>query len=136
MKALTLCKKCQRPLVAHEEIHAVKGQLYCSKSCAVYDIMDEYIMNAHELATEDYASMAEIVRAEDVLSEDLQTVEVIVTCRKYIKLPADLTEEKAIREARQLYDDGLVVAEPGDCDEILVVCKLVKEDNSKHVMEG
>lgn len=131
MKELTRCPRCNRVLVSHEEVHAVKGQLYCSETCAILDITDDYIQNAKEMAKEDYASMAEIVRVEDVLKEDLQTVEVTVMCKKRISLPASLSKEEAIIEARQLYDDGLVVVETDDCDEFTVVCTLVDRDNSE-----
>lgn len=130
MKELTRCPRCNKVLISHEEIHAVKGQLYCSETCAVLDITDDYIRNAKELAREDYASMAEVVRAEDVLKEDLQIVEITVTCTKRVHLPADLTKEAALIEARQLYDDGLVVVDIDDCDEVHVICKLVEKENS------
>lgn len=130
MKELTRCPRCNRILVSHDEVHAVRGQLYCSETCAILDITDDYIQNAKELAKEDYASLAEIVSVKDVLKEELQTVELTVTCKKRIHLPANLSKEDALIEARQLYDDGLVVAEPDDCDEFTVTCALVDRDNS------
>lgn len=134
MRELTRCPNCNRVLVGHEAVHAVRGQLYCSEACAIEDIMNDYIMNAKELAKEDYASMAEIVSVEDVLKEDMQTVEITVTCNKHIRLPADLTEEQACEEAKHLYNEGLVVVEPDDCDTYTVACTLVDRENS--VQEG
>lgn len=130
MKELTRCPRCNKILVSHEEIHAIKGDLYCSKNCAVLSIMDDYILNAKELALEDYDSMAEIVGSADVLQEDLQTVEIKVVCTKRINLPANLTKEEACHEARRLHDEGLVVVEPDDCEEIEVLYTLVEEENS------
>lgn len=69
----TLCLRCKKPLVACEEVHAVKGSLYCSRECAVLDIMDDYILNAKELAVEAYDSEAEVVQTTDILSDELES---------------------------------------------------------------
>ena len=130
MKELNKCARCGRVLVGQEEVHAIRGSLYCSKNCAVQDIMDDYLMNAKEMAIEEYDNEAEVVRTEDVLAEDLQTVEIVVTCKKRIKLPADLTKAEALAQAAQLYAEGLVAAEPGDCDDYTIEYTLVSEDNS------
>lgn len=132
MSELNLCPRCKTPLVHHEEVHSVKGQLYCSRKCAIDDIMDDYIMNAKEIAIDVYDSEAEVVSIHDVLAEDLQTVEIVVLCMKRVQLPKNLTEQEALIEARQLYDDGLVAVEIDDCDEVIVRCELVKDENSKH----
>jgi hypothetical protein len=123
------------PLVHHEEIHAVSGELYCSKYCAVQSIMDEIILNAKEAAIEEYDSKAEIVSIHDVLAEDLQTVEIVVMCMKRIQLPKNLTESDALTVARELYEAGQVAVEVDDCDEVIVKCELVKDDNSEHTEE-
>lgn len=94
--------------------------------------MDEIILNAKEAAIEKYDANAEVVSTQDVLAEDLQTVEIVVMCMKRIKLPKNLAEADAIIEARQLYDDGLVAVEPDDCDEVIVRCELVKDENSEY----
>lgn len=130
MKELNKCAHCGSVLVSHELIHSVKGYLYCSKECAINDIMDDYLTNARELAINAYNDDAEIVRTEDVLAEDLQTVEIVVTCRKRIKVPATMTEAEAKTEAEYLYRCGYVVAEPDDCDDYNVEYTLVKDDNS------
>lgn len=132
MKNLNLCPRCKVPLVSHEEVHAINGELYCSKRCAVASIMDEILLNAKEMAIEEYDSKAEVVSVHDVLGEDLQTVEVVVACMKRIKLPKNLAEAEAIAEAKSLYDSGLVVVEPDDCDEVIITCELVKDENSEH----
>lgn len=131
MSELNLCPRCKTPLVHHEEVHALHGELFCSKSCAVLHTMDDIILNAKEAAIEDYDSNAEVVAAKDVLGEDLQTVEIIVTCTKRILLPKSLSEEEARHEARRLHDDGFVVVEPDDCEEITVTYELVKDENSE-----
>ena len=131
MENLTVCPYCKTPLVHHEEVHAVNGKLYCCKECAVQDMTNDILINAKEMALEDYASNAEIVSTHDVLGEDLQTVEIVVMCMKRIKLPRNLSEQEAIDEATRLYTDGLVAVEPDDCDEVVFRCELVK-DNSEH----
>lgn len=127
---LTPCTRCKRPLVGQEEIHAVRGSLYCSKTCAVADIMEDYLMNAKEMAIEAYNDEAEIVRTEDVLGEDLQEVKITMTLTKVIKLPKDLSEAEAVSEACSLYNQGLVILDVDDCDESNIVYELVKNDNS------
>lgn len=130
MKELNKCARCGRLLISQEEVHAINGALYCSKNCAVQDIMDDYIANAKALAIEAYDSEAEVVRTEDVLAEDLQTVEIVVTCKKHIKLPANLNEAEALAEAAKLYIDGLVSAEVDDCDDCTIEYTLVSKGNS------
>lgn len=132
MSELNLCPRCKTPLVHHEEVHSVKGQLYCSRRCAIDDIMDDYIMNAKELAIEAYDSEAEVVSIHDVLAEDLQTVEIVVACMKRIQLPKNMSESEALTVARELYEAGQVVVEVDDCDDVIVRCELVKNDNSEH----
>ena len=132
MNQLNLCPHCKTPLVHHEEVHALNGELYCSKACAVAHITDDIILNAKEAAIEEYDSKAEIVSAHDVLSEDLQTVEVVVMCMKRVKFPKNLTEKQVLLEARNLFDEGLLAVEPDDCDDMIVKCELVKEENSTH----
>lgn len=130
MKELTLCPRCRKPLVSHEEVHAIEGELYCSKHCAVLELTEQNIRNARENAIEEYLEKAEVVSIADVLKEDLQTIEISVTCTKRIHLPANLTKEEACHEARRLHDEGLVVVEPDDCEEITVKYELVKDENS------
>lgn len=132
MNQLNLCPRCKTPLVHHEEVHALHGELFCSKNCAVLHTMDDIILNAKEAAIEDYASNAEVVSIYDVLKEDLQTVEVVVMCMKRVQLPKNLTEADAIAEATKLYKDGLVAVEPDDCDETILKCELVRDENSEH----
>lgn len=132
---LTKCKRCGQVLVHHEEIHAVRGDLYCSKSCAIDDIMDDYIMNAKELAIEAYDSEAEVVSSADILAEDLQEVKITLTCTKIIKLPRNLSEYDALREAYDLWNQGVVAIDADECDDYHVVCELVKNDNSTHDKE-
>jgi len=82
-----------------------------------------------------YNDVHEIVRAEDVLGEDLQEVQIAVTYYKTIKLPKVLSEEKMHEVAEKLWNDGTVCAEPGDCDDVRFECALVKDRNSEHDME-
>jgi len=131
MKELTRCPRCNRMLVGQEEVHAYRGQLYCSKNCAVQDITDDYIQNAKEMAIEAYDSEAEIVSATDVLKEDLLAIKITVSCTRIINVPANLPKDEAIKEAAQLYNDGLVPVEPDDCDDMSVTYELVKEENSE-----
>lgn len=136
MQDLNKCPACGAALVAHELVHAVDGKLWCSKECFVRYKADELKLNAVELAEEHYASEAEIVRAEDVLAEDLQSVQIAVTYYKTVKVPRTLSEEDAKALVEELWQEGTVCAEPEDCDDYNFECTLVKDTNSGQVMEG
>lgn len=134
MKELTKCLNCGNPLVSHEEVHAVRGGLYCSKSCSIEDIKKDIVTTASEHAAEIYDDEAEVVLAKDILSEDLQDIKITVTCTKTVKMPRNLTAEQAISEVTQMYKEGLIVVEPGyECDSYEVKCELVINENSPYV---
>jgi hypothetical protein len=97
--------------------------------------MDDIILNVKAMAIESYESNAEVVSIHDVLKEDLQTVEIVVSCMTRVCLPKNMSEAEAIAEATKMYKDGLVLVEPDECDEMIFKCELVKEENSKR-MEG
>lgn len=132
MKELTLCPRCRRPLVGQEEVHAVRGVLYCSRECAIQDITEDYIMNAKAMAIEDYDSEGEVVATHEVLKAELQQVRVTLTITKVINLPADLTEADAVGEACSLVNRGLVTLDVDDCDDSSFTYELVKKNNSKY----
>lgn len=143
MQDLNKCPKCGQLLVAHEEVVSVLGKLYCCRNCAVHALVDD-LRSQHPLlrygslvmmAKTVYNDVHEIVRAEDVLGEDLQEVQIAVTYYKTIKLPKVLSEEKMHEVAEKLWNDGTVCAEPGDCDDVRFECALVKDRNSEHDME-
>ena len=138
------CPVCGTVLVSHEIAHALNGKLFCSRSCAIKDAALNMTLykegrcshnQATEWAKDAYDARAEVVRTEDVLGEDLQSVQIAVTYYKTIKLPKCYTERKACEVAEKLWIDGLVRAEPDDCDDATVACMLVKDNNSKRGME-
>ena len=122
------CARCKRILVSHETAHAVNGELYCSKSCAIEALTDEIVLSSKEMAIEKYNDEAEIVSTEDVLAEDLHTVKITVTCEKYVKIPKTFTQADALSEAMSMYADGLLIVEKDDCDNTIINCELVNED--------
>lgn len=135
MQDLNKCPSCGSVLVAHELVHSVDGKLWCSRACFVRHKAEELKLNAYEMAQEQYACEAEVVRAEDVLGEDLQEVQIAVTYYKTIKLPRTLSEDKMKEVAEKLWNDGTVCAEPDDCDDFRFECALVNSKNSEHVEE-
>lgn len=143
MQDLNKCPKCGQLLVAHEEIVSFDGRLYCSRSCAIKDCVDNLTKlfphlstnAAFEMAKIRYEDESEVILAEDVLGEDLQEVQIAVTYYRTIKLPKVLSEEKMHEVAEKLWNDGTVCAEPGDCDDVRFECALVKDRNSEHDME-
>lgn len=133
MKDLSKCPICGTVLVSHEEVHAVNGQVFCSRTCAITDIMNDIILNAKEMAIETYDNEAEVVASADVLKEDLQDVKITLTCTKVIKLPRNLPEAAAIAEATLLYNEGLLDMDPCECDNVDIKCELVKDNSAQEV---
>ena len=74
--------------------------------------------------------VAETISTEEVLAEDLQEVQIAVTYFKTIKVPKCLTEAKAMEVTKKMWNDGIITAEPGDCDDVRFECELVNRDNS------
>lgn len=143
MQELNKCPKCGQLLVAHEEIIAMHGELYCSRNCAIHALADD-LRPKHPLLKHNtlvnmakliFADEAELVTAEDVLGEDLQEVQIAVTYYKTIKLPRTMSEDKMKEVAEKLWQDGTVCAEPDDCDDFSFDCALVKDRNSEHDKE-
>lgn len=135
------CPRCKSILVAHEMVQAIEGKIYCSRHCALLDLADRFLQDSNtakryqdalEVAKDYFDECAETVRAEDVLAEDMQEVQIAVTYYKTIKVPKCLSREKALEVTEKMWNDGRVTAEPGDCDEVRFECELVKRDNSSH----
>lgn len=135
------CPRCKSILVAHETVQAIDGKIYCSRHCALLDLADRFLQDdntakryqdAIEVAKDYFDECAETVRAEDVLAEDLQEVQIAVTYYKTIKVPKCLSREKALEVTEKMWNDGTITAEPGDCDDVRFECELVKRDNSSH----
>ena len=133
------CPRCGSILVAHETAQAIDGKIYCSRYCALLDLADRFLQDestakryqdAMEVAKDYFDECAEIVSTEDVLAEDLQEVQIAVTYFKTVKVPKCLTREKAMEVVEHAWNEGLVVAEPGDCDDVRFECELVNRDNS------
>lgn len=133
------CPRCGSILVAHETAQAVGGKIYCSRHCAVLALTDMLLRDlmagkshneATEVAKEYFDECAETVCTEDVLAEDLQEVQIAVTYYRTIKLPKCMSEAKAKEVAEKLWNDGLVLVEPSECDDVRFECELVNRDNS------
>ena len=143
MQELNKCPQCSRLLVSYEAVIAVNGQLFCSKHCAAIamaeDVSKDYphlsSHEAYEVAKMKVEAEAEVVRTEDALGEDLQDVQIAVTYYKTVKLPRTLSEEEMIEAVTNMWQDGIVCAEPDDCDDVNFECALVKTTNSEHVEE-
>lgn len=128
---MTRCAKCNAILIKYEEVHALNGELFCSRKCAIEHYMNDIIMNAKEMAIEAYDSEAEVVAAADILGEDFHDVEVTVTLKKTIQIPKTFTVNDAICEAKALVDEDFVVISTNDCDSRTFTGLLVKVKNSE-----
>ena len=135
------CPRCNKLLVAHENVHAIDGKLYDSRTCFIRDYVDAHtpenftikqLNRVWEDEIDYYSDNAEVLASEEVLSEDLQEVQIAVTYYKTIKLPKCLTEEKALEVAEHLWNEGKVEAGPDDCDDYTFECMLVRDKNSTH----
>lgn len=58
---MTECMHCHIDLSKVEEIHAVHGELFCSRECAIEHITSDIIMNAKQEAIAIYDNNAETV---------------------------------------------------------------------------
>jgi len=135
------CPRCKKLLVAHENVHAIDGKLYDSRTCFIRDYVDAHtsddftvkqINEAWEQAIAYYDEHAEVLASEEVLAEDLQEVQIAVTFFKTVKVPKCLTRDKALEVVEKMWNDGTITAEPGDCDEVQFECELVERHNSLH----
>lgn len=133
------CPRCGSILVAHETAQAIDGKIYCSRYCTLLDLADRFLQDdatakryqdAMEVAKDYFDECAETVSTEDVLAEDLQEVQIAVTYYKTIKLPKCMSKAKAKEVAEKLWNDGLVLVEPDDCDDVQFECELVERHNS------
>lgn len=60
------CEHCNCNLAREKEVHVVEGINFCSKRCAIEHLTDDIILNAKELAIEEYNDKVEIVVPSDV----------------------------------------------------------------------
>lgn len=58
---MTKCTHCHKSLLVGDEVHLVGNEPFCSEECAITHLTDEIIMNAKEMAKEQYASEATIL---------------------------------------------------------------------------
>ena len=63
---MTECMHCHRDLSKVEEIHAVHGELFCSRECAIEHITSDIIMNAKQEAIAIYDNNSEVVNPADI----------------------------------------------------------------------
>ena len=135
------CPRCNKLLVAHENVHAIDGKLYDSRTCFLRDYVDantpdnftiKQVNKVWEDAIEYYSNNAEVLASEEVLSEDLQEVQIAVTYYKTIKLPKCFSENKVLEVAEHLWNVGKVDASPDDYDDVHFECALVRDKNSTH----
>lgn len=61
-----VCALCHKDLRTVNEIHAVEGQLFCSKECAIEMQTNIIVMSARDTATEWYNDCAEVVTPKDI----------------------------------------------------------------------
>ena len=139
MQEMNKCPRCGSILVAHETAQAVDGKIYCGRHCALMDLADRFLQDnstakryqdAMDIAKEYFDECAETVLTEDVLAEDLQEVQIAVTFFKTVKVPKCLTRDKALEVVEKMWNDGIITAEPGDCDDVQFECELVERHNS------
>lgn len=138
---MNTCPRCGSVLITHEKLQAIDGKLYCSRGCTLRDLADRFLQDentakrlndAWNIAVDYFNDCSEEVSSEDVLDEDLQSVQIAVTYFKTVNVPKCITREKALEVVEKMWNDGKVNAEPDDCDEVSFACELVDKDNSLH----
>lgn len=104
---MTECTRCKKHLVDATEIHVVDGEMFCSEECAVVHLTDEIIMNAKEMAKEQYLEAVEVVSPFDVIKDEMPKVNRIVEilCRRDGMTIDEATER--LEEVRELAEDAI-----------------------------
>lgn len=132
------CPRCGKVLVTKSTAVALEGKLYCSKACAKISITNEVVEDgiskglnrpyteSKRIAMERYHNGAEEVNTSDVLSEDLQDVQVAVTIYRTVKMPKVLTEEAMKERVEKLWNDGDLAVDYDNCDDVRFECMLIK----------
>lgn len=135
---MNTCPRCGKVLVTKPVAIALEGKLYCSKACAKISITNEVVEDgiskglsrpykaSRDLAMARYEAGAEEVNTSDVLSEDLQDVQVAVTIYKTVKMPKSLTEEAMKERVEKLWNDGDLAVDYDNCDDVRFECMLIK----------
>jgi len=135
---MNTCPRCCKVLVTKPTAVALEGKLYCSKACAKISITNEVVEDgiskglnrpykaSRDLAMARYEAGAEEVNTSEVLSEDLQDVQVAVTIYKTVKMPKDLTEEAMKERVEKFWSDGDLAVDYDNCDDVRFECMLIK----------
>lgn len=136
------CPRCNKVLVTCKTAIALEGKLYCSIGCAKLATVDDEVEKAQvahvaggekrtynacfKTAMDRYEAGAEEVSTQDVLSEDLQDVQVAVTIYKTVKVPKTLTEQAAKERVEKLWSDCKLAVDYDNCDDVQFECMLIK----------
>ena len=127
---MEVCKHCGSRLASHETIHAMGGELFCSKKCAVMYAMQDIVRNAMDAAEELYSDTAEEIRTADIMDVSKCRIQVVETHVGYVEVPASLPYDEMLAEAARIYntaqhDDDLQMRLEN------IEFSLVNEDNSE-----
>lgn len=101
------CKFCHKNLEELEEVHAMYGMLFCSKTCAVAYNEREIIRNAHDVAEEDYCDAAEIVSTKDIMPKAKFMVSVVELLERTVEIEA-VNEFEAVATAEGMWNDSAI----------------------------
>lgn len=104
---MTLCKRCNKPLIEAENIHVIDGEMFCSEECTIKYLTDDIITNAKELAREQYLEAAEVVSPFDVIKDEMPKVNKIVEilCRRDGMTLTEATER--LEEVREMAETAM-----------------------------
>lgn len=132
------CPRCSKVLATRKSVIALEGKLYCSAACAKISITNDAVeddiskglnrpyKDSRDIAMTRYQEGAEVVSTSEVLSEDLQDVQVAVTIYRTVKLPKNLTEDAMKERVEKLWNDGGLAVDYDNCDDVRFECMLIK----------
>lgn len=104
---MNICKYCHKSLDDLEELHAMYGMLFCSKTCAVAYNEREIIRNARDTAEEEYSDVAEIVSTKDIMPKAKFMVSVVELLERTVEIEA-VNELEAVATAEDMWNDSAI----------------------------
>lgn len=125
---MTECKYCHADLSRFKEVHAVYGDLFCSRECAIAYLAQGIVRTADIAAYEEYNEAAEVVATKDILSRGRQYN---VTVREVLERTVSAYAEsagEALASVEADWNDCEIVLDSGDFVGVDFVIKEVSDE--------
>lgn len=101
------CKYCGAQLGRLDVVHAVEGQLFCNKRCAVEHKTRELLRDAQSKAAEWYEDYAEVVSTQDIGIKIPPPIMVEIKVEQRLTVPIEAVNgPTAVNVASEMYYGG------------------------------